>query len=226
MLSKCQTHIENGLIAQRRPLELGHAPKFSPCGSIMLNTPSWEYAMIKFSNGLIVCFLILLNPVSALALTDDDEKKPDQGADTAIAGQRATKHTCILIPETDCSAETPEIELNHAPFYLGSRYPHNGFPLTQLSPPPPPGPDISVEPILAQEPEIPGGFPPLPISADLPMPIVGRMPIGSAWNTPAPQVDGRFKSLARECHYPGQPMEKSTSEPQRRNILWDWCGTK
>ncbi len=53
-----------------------------------------------------------------------------------------------------------------------------------LAPPPPPGPDVSIEPIAAEEPIPPAGFPPMPLALDLPVQMgVSSSGGKGAWRT-------------------------------------------
>lgn len=46
------------------------------------------------------------------------------------------------------------------------------LPAYSLTPPPPPGPDVSIEPIECNEPLAEPGFPPFPLNPDLPSPLL------------------------------------------------------
>lgn len=64
---------------------------------------------------------------------------------------------------TGCEDHRPEIQQKQQQVML------QVAPSYRLAPPPPPGPDVSVDPIAAEEPVPPAGFPPMPLALDLPV---------------------------------------------------------
>lgn len=64
------------------------------------------------------------------------------------------------LDNTGCEDHRAEVQRAHQQAVM---------PSYTLAPPPPPGPDVSIEPIAAEEPIPAPGFPPLPLSLDLPV---------------------------------------------------------
>ncbi|MBX9689043.1 MAG: hypothetical protein K2X27_20205 [Candidatus Obscuribacterales bacterium] len=92
-----------------------------------------------------------------------------------------------------------------------------------LAPPPPPGPDVSIEPIACEEPVPPPGFPPMPLGLDLPVSMGVNSAVGGSWSNRsrgggAPAASGgAAQSTGSHQHYnhydPGAFIPKRNNNP-------------